>query len=248
MATSNTKDSFIIRKRYRNQIQKLTANQKVELMNCIFSYQLGWEYECKDWVVCVLLDIMIDDRKNDDERYQEVCDKNRQTALEREKKKRQKMVQEEHEQHDRARSCTNVTNSTDMIWYDSDNDSDTLITNNLISTNVDIEQSSKWNPDINNLIGQIRQMCLGLGLAYDKQKERQFAKHILTAKEYWNFCEQVWQDRVTFALNVLKASFQIKFRKWICTWPMKIYQNYADVYNETLKQHAKQSKNLIQSF
>jgi hypothetical protein len=29
---------------------------------------------------------------------------------------------------------------------------------------------------------------------------------------------------------------------------MKIYQNYVDVYNETLKQHSKQSKNLIQSF
>lgn len=239
------KDSFIIRKKYRNQIQKLSDRQQADLLRCMFSYQIEWKYECDDWAVCMLLDIMIDERKNDDEKYQEVCDKNRQIALEREEKKRLKKEQEEHGQHERAPSCTNVTKSTDN---DSDYDSDILITNNLISTNVDIEQSSKWNPDINNLISQIKQMCLGLGLAYDKQKDRQFAKHILTAKEYWEFAEKIWMDRVTFALNVLKASFQIKFRKGICTWPMKIYQNYADVYNETLKQHAKNQKNLIQSF
>ena len=117
-----------------------------------------------------------------------------------------------------------------------------------ISSKEETEQSSSITSDINNLISQIKQMCLGLQLAYDKQNDRRFAKHILTAKEYWEFCEQIWMDRVTFALNVLKASFQIKFRKGICTWPMKIYQNYADVYNETLKQHAKNQKNLIQSF
>ena len=29
---------------------------------------------------------------------------------------------------------------------------------------------------------------------------------------------------------------------------MKIYQNYADIYNETLKREAIDSKNLIQKF
>ena len=117
-----------------------------------------------------------------------------------------------------------------------------------ISSNEEIEQRSCLNKDISNLIDAIKQQCDSLGVAYDKYKDRYFANFILTAKEFWAFCEKIWQDRVTFALNVLKASFQIKFRKWICTWPMKIYQNYADVYNETLKQHTKNQKNLIQSF
>jgi hypothetical protein len=46
----------------------------------------------------------------------------------------------------------------------------------------------------------------------------------------------------------MKASIHINYRKWICSWPMKIYQNYSDVYNETLKFKNKNSKNLIQSF
>jgi len=242
------KDSFIIRKKYRNQIQKLSDRQQADLLRCMFSYQLEWEYECDDWAVCMLLDIMIDERKNDDERYLDVCEKNRENWKKWGAKKWNQNARKNWGNEQNNRAVEKQAKQTKQADNDSDNDSDILITNNLISTNVDIEQSSKWNPDINNLISQIKQMCLGLGLAYDKQKDRQFAKHILTAKEYWEFAEKIWQDRVTFALNILKASFQIKFRKWICTWPMKIYQNYADVYNETLKQHVKNQKNLIQSF
>ena len=121
---------------------------------------------------------------------------------------------------------------------------------NIIKTNSNelVKQSLPWNMEINNLIEQIKQQCDNLWVAYDKQKDRQFAKHILTAKEFWEFADKIWQTREEFAVNVLKASYQIKFRKWICAWPMRIYQNYAEVYNETLKQHSKNAKNLIQSF
>ena len=123
------------------------------------------------------------------------------------------------------------------------------VENNLITnSNELVKQSLWWNMEINNLIEQIKQQCDSLGIAYDKQKDRYFAKFILTAKEFWDFAEKIWQTREEFALNVLKASYQIKFRKWICAWPMRIYQNYAEVYNETLKQHSKNAKNLIQSF
>lgn len=71
------KDTFIIRKKYWNQIQNLTWNQRRELIDCMFSYQIEWKYESKDSAVCMLLDIMIDERKNDDERYLEVCERNR---------------------------------------------------------------------------------------------------------------------------------------------------------------------------
>ena len=121
--------------------------------------------------------------------------------------------------------------------------------NNLITnSNELVKQSLWWNMEISNLIEQIKQQCDMIGIAYDKQKDRYFAKFILTAKEFWEFAEKIWQTREEFALNILKASYQIKFRKGICAWPMRIYQNYAEVYNETLKQHSKNAKNLIQSF
>ena len=72
------KDTFIIRKKYRNQIQNLTWNQRRELMDCIFSYQLDWLYESGDGAICMLMDIMIDEWKTDDEKYSEVCERNKE--------------------------------------------------------------------------------------------------------------------------------------------------------------------------
>lgn len=86
---------------------------------------------------------------------------------------------------------------------------------------------------INWLISDIKSICNDYGVAYDNTRDRQFAKHILTAKEYWEFCDKIWQWRIEFAENVLIASIKINYWKWPLAWPMRIYQNYADVYNQT---------------
>lgn len=119
---------------------------------------------------------------------------------------------------------------------------------NIETNSNELVEQSSISKEITDLINLIKDQCSNLGIAYDKSKDRYFAKFILTAKEFGDFSEKIWQTRTEFALNVLKASMQIKFRKWICSWPMKIYQNYSEVYNETLRMHSKNSKNLIQSF
>jgi hypothetical protein len=55
-------------------------------------------------------------------------------------------------------------------------------------------------------------------------------------------------SRVEFAKNILRASVVINYRKWPCSWPMSIYQNYSEVYNKTLQEQAKKQKNKIYSF
>lgn len=129
---------------------------------------------------------------------------------------------------------------------------------NNISISKDIETEIKisewppkdgyWNEFINQLIILIKDKCNELWIAYDKQKERQYWKLILTWKDFWAFCEKIWQTREEFAINILIASSKIWFWKWICSGPMRIYLNYAEVYNETVKLHNKNQKNLIQSF
>lgn len=96
------------------------------------------------------------------------------------------------------------------------------------------EKESYGREDINYLIEQIKLECNNLWVMYDKTKEREFAKHILTAKEFWENAKKCWMNRVNFALNILLASIKIKYWKWYCNWPMKIYQNYIDVYNQTI--------------
>jgi len=121
------------------------------------------------------------------------------------------------------------------------NNIDNNINNNSIVNNTksdDFEKNKNdieeyWKSEINLLIKKIKWLCNQYKIAYDKEKERMFAKHICTAKDYWEFCVNIWQDRITFALNVLKASIKINYWKWVCSWPKKIYQNYADVYNKT---------------
>lgn len=102
------------------------------------------------------------------------------------------------------------------------------------------EKEIQWiTLEINDLISKLKDICNQYWVAYDSTKDRMFAKHILTAKDYWEFCEKNNQDRVTFACNVLLASIKINYWKGALSWPMKIYQNYPDLYNQTKQKAAK---------
>ena len=94
------------------------------------------------------------------------------------------------------------------------------------------KEQQSWNVEINNLISEIKNVCNSLWIMYNKTMDRQFAKHILTAKEFGENAEKCNMDRVKFALSVIYMSVQIKYFKWACNWPKSIYQNYADIYNQ----------------
>ena len=96
------------------------------------------------------------------------------------------------------------------------------------------EKESFWNVEINEFIEKIKEKCNSLWIMYDKTKEREFSRHILTAREFWENSTKCWMTRTDFSINILIASIKIWYFKWPCNWPMKIYQNYADVYNRTV--------------
>lgn len=134
-----------------------------------------------------------------------------------------------------------IENKNIIINNNTEQSSETLENTSLSinnSTLVDKEKeknSAKKEKEItfkiNMLISDIKSRCDELWVAYDKTKDRMFAKHILTAKEYWEFCDKIWQDRKEFALDVLIVSIKMNYWKWALSWPKKIYQNYADLYN-----------------
>lgn len=109
---------------------------------------------------------------------------------------------------------------------------------------VPVTPPYKKRTDIDNLIGRLKETCNSMGVAYDKTKERMFAKHILDSKEFGIMCENINQERIQFAVNVLLASIKIHYFKGACSGPMKIYQNYVDVYNQTIMKHSKQSSSV----
>lgn len=137
-------------------------------------------------------------------------------------------------------TTTNTTNENSLFhkeqqsWNVSEN-------NSLSLNNSNIEEKEKSSAkkekeeirnEINNLISQIKNVCETQWIMYNKDMERQFAKHILTAKEFGENAERCWMDRVKFALSIIYMSIQIKYFKWACNWPKSIYQNYVDVYNQ----------------
>lgn len=103
----------------------------------------------------------------------------------------------------------------------------------------DWEKKEYWNSEINGLIEEIKETCDEMWIAYDRNEERNFARHILTAKAFWIMSDKLWQTRTEFAKNILIASVKIWFWKWPCAWPKKIYQNFAEVFNETIAKKQK---------
>ena len=129
-----------------------------------------------------------------------------------------------------------------------ENSSDSSVLYNNIYINNNTSDNKNITKDINILIQELKEECNNLWIIYEKKNERNFAKHILTAKDFWEFAEKIWQSRTEFAKNVIKASVLISYWKGACAWPMSIYQNYPEVYNKAVQQSQKQVKNQIPSF
>lgn len=138
------------------------------------------------------------------------------------------------------RKCDAENISSELVEIDktdeTDKNSSVLYINNNISK------------EINNLILELKETSNNLWIVYDKKNERNFCKHILTAKEFWDAADKALMTRVEFAKNIMVASVMINYWKWACAWPMAIYQNYSDVYNKAVQEKSKQMKNKIYSF
>ena len=116
----------------------------------------------------------------------------------------------------------------ETVKTDENSSDSSVLYNNINNKNI--------TSDINYLIQELKDLTKELWIAYENKNERNFAKHILTAKDFWEFAEWIWMSRVEFAKNILRASVVINYRKWPCSWPMSIYQNYSEVYNKTRQQ------------
>lgn len=118
----------------------------------------------------------------------------------------------------------------------------------LEGENNSVLDNNSITNDINNLIQELKETSNNLWIVYDKKNERNFCRHILTGREFWEAADKAFMTRVEFAKNIMRASAIINYWKWVCAWPMSIYQNYSEVYNKSLQENAKQNKNKIYSF
>lgn len=70
------------------------------------------------------------------------------------------------------------------------------------------------------------------GVVYNPRDEVEFA-HLLTSDDWFSrLAENNWKTINEMAQEILRMSVHIKFRKWVCSWPKLIYENYAEIYNK----------------
>ena len=132
-------DSFILYTSYYALIEGLTDEQLGQLTRAIFLYARDGKSIELEPVVRMAFAFIKDNIERNQDKYQAKCEKNRQIALERERKKREAREKADNTNvHERSRTCENNTNVHERSPYDNDNEYD-----NDVSKETDIEPSKE---------------------------------------------------------------------------------------------------------
>lgn len=169
-------DSFILYTSYYALIEGLTDEQLGQLTRAIFLYARDGKTINLEPVVRMAFAFIKDNIERNQDKYQAKCEKNRQIALERERKKREAREKAGNTNvHERSRTCENNTNVHERSPYDNDNDNDNEYDND-VSKETDIEPSKEGIES-----ASVKTEALGGGKGSKSQKIDYAA-----VKEYWN--------------------------------------------------------------
>lgn len=167
-------DSFILYTSYYALIEGLTDEQLGQLTRAIFLYARDGETINLEPVVRMAFAFIKDNIERNQDKYQAKCEKNRQIALERERKKREAREKAGNTNvHERARTCENNTNVHERSPYDNDNEYDN---DNDVSKETDNKPSKEGIQS-----ASVKPEAPGGGKG-SKSKKIDYA----AVKEYWN--------------------------------------------------------------
>lgn len=170
-------DSFILYTSYYALIEGLTDEQLGQLTRAIFLYARDGKTIKLEPVVRMAFAFIKDNIERNQDKYQAKCEKNRQIALERERKKREAREKAGNTNvHERSRTCENNTNVHERSPYDNDNDNDNEYDND-VSKETNILEPSKEGIQS----ASVKTEAPGGGKGSKSQKIDYAA-----VKEYWN--------------------------------------------------------------
>lgn len=167
-------DSFILYTSYYALIEGLTDEQLGQLTRAVFLYARDGEVINLEPVVRMAFAFIKDNIERNQDKYQAKCEKNRQIALERERKKREAREKAVNTNvHERSRTCENNTNVHERSPYDNDNEYDN---DNDVSKETDNKPSKEGIQS-----ASVKTEAPGGGKGSKSQKIDYAA-----VKEYWN--------------------------------------------------------------
>ncbi len=176
-------DSFILYTSYYALIEGLTDEQLGQLTRAIFLYARDGETISLEPVVRMAFGFIKDNIERNQDKYQAKCEKNRQIALERERKKREAREKAGNTNvHERSRTCENNTNVHERSPYDNDNDNEY---DNDVSKETNILEPSK---EASMQSFSEKNVCAAEEpqKSSEKKKSKKGEIDYAAVKEYWN--------------------------------------------------------------
>lgn len=172
-------DSFILYTSYYALIEGLTDEQLGQLTRAIFLYARDGETISLEPVVRMAFAFIKDNIERNQDKYQAKCEKNRQIALERERKKREAREKAGNTNvHERARTCENNTNVHERSPYDNDDEYD----NDNDSDNDVSKETNILEPSKEGILSASVKTEAPAGGKVSKSQKIDYAG----IKEYWN--------------------------------------------------------------
>lgn len=172
-------DSFILYTSYYALIEGLTDEQLGQLTRAIFLYARDGETISLEPVVRMAFAFIKDNIERNQDKYQAKCEKNRQIALERERKKREAREKAgDTNVHERTRTCENNTNVHERSPYDNDNDNDVSKETNILEPSK--EASMQSFSEKNVCAAEEPQK------SSEKKKSKKGEIDYAAIKDYWN--------------------------------------------------------------
>jgi len=237
--------------------EEMTNEEKWLFLQTIVNYQ-NWKDIWDIWAIKFVWSRVKKQLDADNEKREQESRKRSEAWIEWNKKRRweQKKSQVIAKDSKSSQPIASATKTSQLIHVNNNNNvNDNNINNKILpnGSNSGAEILPVYVPEditiqINELIKEIKQTAQSLSIAYDKTKEREFCKHLLTAIEYGTFCENVKMDRKVVAVQIMRASVIKNYWRWPTAWPKAIYQNYAEVYNLAKQATDKAEKNKVKEF
>ena len=174
-------DSFILYTSYYALIEGLTDEQLGQLTRAIFLYARDGETISLEPVVRMAFAFIKDNIERNQDKYQAKCEKNRQIALERERKKREAREKAgDTNVHERTRTCENNTNVHERSPYDNDNDNDNDVSKETNILEPSKEASMQSFSEKNVCAAEEPQK------SSEKKKSKKGEIDYVAIKDYWN--------------------------------------------------------------
>ena len=248
------KPTFVLCKDWINYTNEMSNEDRWILLNAIMQYQNWLDPGELPYVIKIVFSHIKNFYIEQDKKYEVIKEKRSESGKKwgrptTEKAKKAKAFSEKQTKPKQSKQKLTETD-TDTITVENKNNKKNNTLTSITKPNgfENIQDENFWSSEINDLILELKETASQIWIAYDAKDERNFWKHICSAREFWAFASKIWQTRIEFSKNIMLASAKIWFWKWVCSWPKSIYQNYVEVYNLTLQKSAKQTKTSIPSF